>query len=56
MAKKPTGARPKPSVASPSAAKGAGQMNKVAPSPKHTPMIASRAHATKGDTTKKRMS
>lgn len=54
MAKKPTGNRPVPKVAQPRAAKGAGKMNKVAPSPKHTPMHDSRRNATMGDTSKRR--
>lgn len=54
MAKKPTGNRPKPSVAKMCPPKGAGKMNKVASSPKHTSMPASRTSATMGDTTKRR--
>jgi len=54
MAKKPTGARPKPNVPSISSPKVRGT-NTTRPAAKHTSMPASRRNATMGDTSKKRM-
>jgi hypothetical protein len=54
MAKKPTGARPKPSVTTSSAPKSGGSRNATKPAIKHTPMGKSRASSTMGDTSKRR--